>query len=237
MEQRLVINAAQFEFAKVSSDAVRKAVIAQFNRISTSPSACVDRPRSPRTRPGHVILPQQDERRLDLRCTFTDNQDPHRRDLCQLILPILPLSSRHYRYRPQGQGRRPKDYRRVPDLGRRRDVLHRARRAIRRHRRPVLEEGFIGNFMHPRPPDRDRVQRVTVCEIIAVVESRQGYAKGCRGGRETGRYPRRGPQGCRHHPRRVRGFFKQFKFLGRYALEQSLFILNGGGAGLASDFA
>ena len=137
----------------------------------------MDRPRSPRTRPGHVILPQQDERRLDLRCTFTDNQDPHRRDLCQVILPILPLSSRHYRYRPQGQGRRPKDYRRVPDLGRRRDVLHRARRAIRRprrrrrHSRPVLEEGFISNFMHPHPPDRDRVRRVTVCEIIAVIES------------------------------------------------------------------
>ena len=25
--------------------------------------------------------------------------------------------------------------------------------------------------MHPHPPDRDRVRRVTVCEIIAVIES------------------------------------------------------------------
>ena len=33
-EQQLVINAARFELAKVSSEAVRKAVIAQFNRIS-----------------------------------------------------------------------------------------------------------------------------------------------------------------------------------------------------------
>jgi catalase len=33
-EQQLLINAARFELAKVSSDAVRKAIIVQFNRIS-----------------------------------------------------------------------------------------------------------------------------------------------------------------------------------------------------------
>ena len=76
----------------------------------------------------------------------------------QRILPILPLSGRHHRYRPQGQGRRPKDLGPVPGLGRRRDVLHRARRAIRRHhrrrrhRQPILEECPIGNSIPPGRP-------------------------------------------------------------------------------------
>ena len=168
-EQQLAINAAQFELAKVSSETVRKAVIAQFNRISNdlAKQTRVHRPRSPRTHAGHVVLSKQDERRLDLRNTLADNQDPHRRDPCQRIFLILPLSGRHHRYRPQGQGRRPKELGPVPSLGRRRDVLHRACRAIRRHhrrrrhRRPVLEEGLIGNAISPRPPGRDRARCIS----------------------------------------------------------------------------
>jgi hypothetical protein len=50
-KQQLLINAGKFELAKVSSDVVRKAAIAQFNCISNNPrSACVPRSGSARTR-------------------------------------------------------------------------------------------------------------------------------------------------------------------------------------------
>ena len=138
----------------------------------------------------------QDERRPDVQNTPSNDQDPHCCGSRQLAFLIFPLPSRHTRHRPQ----------KVPDLGRRRDVLHRAgtirrRHRHRRHRLLVLEEGCRGRAVFPQLPDRDRARRLLVCQTHRRHWERwQGCAEGDGRGREPGRHPHLGPH---HRSRRV----------------------------------
>ena len=111
---QLVINAARLKLAMESSNAVRKAMIPQLTGYrATSPIACAPLSSSPRP----------NRRRLrNLRHSPSGHPNPHPRDPRQLSSPVFPL--------PGHRGRCFKDLRRVPDLGRRCDVLHLARRTF-----------------------------------------------------------------------------------------------------------
>lgn len=114
----------------IPSNVTHKVVIAQFNRILNDLAKHVCTTLGLPVPTPDTGLPQRDERRPDLRNTPSSHQGSHGCDSRQLVFPNHLSPKPPSSPPPSRLTTPPKEPRRVPDLGRWRDVLHRARGAV-----------------------------------------------------------------------------------------------------------
>ena len=118
----------------ISSNVTNKVVIAQFNRILNDLAKHVCTTLGLPVPTPDTGLPQRDERRPDLRNTPSSHQGSHGCDSRQLVFPNHLSPKPPSSPPPSRLTTPPKKPRRVPDLGRWRDVLHLVCQPHRRHR-------------------------------------------------------------------------------------------------------